>query len=67
MADAFTKFDNSAKDLPNQVQADLKQANYMFQTYGDKKVTVGGMFGKANQVNTMNGSEMASETRGRKK
>ncbi len=63
MADTYTKFDNSAKDLPKQVQQDLNTGKDMFQTYTSQKVDMSKMFGKFNQTNTMNGVTVSGESR----
>ncbi len=67
MADTFTTFNNSADDYPQQQEKNLQNSNYMFQTYGNKKMSVKDMFGNANQKNTQSGMETVGESRkGRK-
>ena len=67
MADTFTTFNNSADNLPKQNEKNLQNSNFMFQTYGDKKLNIKQMFGNANQTNSQSGMEMADESRkGRK-
>lgn len=63
MADNFTKIDNSAKDLPKQVQKNLEGDKSMYQVYGDAGKSVKDMFGKSNQTNTLSGVEMSNEKR----
>lgn len=63
MAEGFTKIDNSAKDLPKQVQKNLEGDKSMYQVYGDISKSVKDMFGKSNQTNTLNGVEMSNEKR----
>ncbi len=63
MAEGFTKIDNSAKDLPKQVQKNLEGDKSMYQTYGDTSKSVKDMFGKSNQTNTLSGVEMSNEKR----
>ena len=63
MAEGFTKIDNSAKDLPKQVQKNLEGDKSMYQVYGDTSKSVKDMFGKSNQTNTLSGVEMSNEKR----
>ncbi len=63
MADTFTKFDNSADDIVKQQQKTFNQANQMFQTYGNKEVSVAQLKGKFNQTNTPGGMESSTESR----